>query len=125
MANVLEGSVGAGGGSVREGLRRGLGSFGTFGDSCARPGVVGCRGGVAGGYKASVSRVVCGAAKMAGRSEPRCAIITGVARAQGIGRHLVYGFMMQVGMLTFLLFSSSEKVYLGASGFHVLSNSVT
>ena len=29
----------------------------------------------------------------------RCAIITGVARPQGIGRHLVYGFMKQVSSL--------------------------
>ena len=67
---------------------------------------MGCRGGVAGGYRASVSREVCGAAKVAGRSEPRCAIITGVTRAQGIGRHLLYGFLKTVGMLTFLLFGS-------------------
>ena len=85
-------------------LRRGLGSFRTFGDSCGRSGVLGYRGGVAGGYKASVSRVLCGiakvtgrfelcgATKMAGRFEPRCAIITGVACAQASGGIFCMGF---------------------------------
>ena len=79
-------------------------SFRTFGDSCGRSRVLGCRGGVAGGYKASVSHVLCGAAKVARRFEPMCAIITGVAHAQGIERHLLYGFLKRVGILTILLF---------------------
>ena len=84
---ISEGNValGAGDGSVREGLRRGLGSVHPFGDLCARSGVVDCRGTIVGGYKAFVSRVVCGAAKVAGRSEPRCAIIKSMVCALGGG----------------------------------------
>jgi hypothetical protein len=58
------------------------------------------RGGLSGDCKgsgASASRLLSTAVKMEAKSvEQRCAIITGVARPTGIGRHLVYGFLGQV-----------------------------
>lgn len=51
----------------------------------------------------------------AGLMERRCAVITGVARAHGIGRHLVYGFLEQVSH--FFALRCLRSFHSGVSGF--------
>lgn len=103
LAGSCLGNRGAG---LSQGLRQGLRRFATValdsgsrgaGRSSVGLGFVGTRG-VLGGCKGSGASASRGVRMEAKPGERRCAIITGVARAHGIGRHLVYGFLGQVSI---------------------------